>query len=180
MIAEHAAELLDELAVEGGGHGSRSVSLIPQVCGGAQLEVGDRRGWGASPIPRWPLVELRAKSAKHFNEDGCHGFRRGVRPWSLQGLTGRREKLKGGPVFPARVVVVLAVFGAASEWHLREAAANGLQAGCQQGGLMRAAQVMELLPSLARGLEQEHLQRGVQGAAACCVSGSPRLGPRAA
>ena len=74
--------------------------MIPQVCGGARLEVGDRRGWGASPIPRWPLVELRVKSAKHLNEVGCHGFRRGVRPWSLQGLTGRCEKLKGGPVFP--------------------------------------------------------------------------------
>ena len=71
-------EVLDKLAVEGGDRGGQSVSLISQVCGGAPLEVGDRRGREASTIPRLRLASLLTKFAKDSDEDVNQEAWRGV------------------------------------------------------------------------------------------------------
>ena len=71
VVAEHAAEVLDELTVKGGDRGCQSVSMILQVRGGARLEVGDRGGREASPIPRWPLVKLPTMFPMDSDADVC-------------------------------------------------------------------------------------------------------------
>ena len=88
--------------------------LDPQVRGGARLDVGDRRGREASPIPRLPLVKLPTKTAKDSDEDVCRAAGGRCLPLATQAvelllaeLDALACRARGGPEVAAQAAELL-------------------------------------------------------------------------